>query len=153
MTDDRYPEEILSEDDDCGIMPDNVQALRDAVVGHRIVKAEKRAIDNSDSWSRYGDAFVITLDNGKEVRMYDTSDCCAGTSLERFLLNVDKVDHIILGVGTTEYYTKWHIYADWGDVMELEVGWSCGNPFYYGYGFDIEVVDMDGNVLKTDRDD
>lgn len=27
-----------------------------------------------------------------------------------------------------------------GDVMELEVGWSCGNPFYYGYGFSINVV-------------
>jgi hypothetical protein len=49
------------------------------------------------------------------------------------------VEHAILGVGTTEGYTKWHIYADFGDVMQLDVGWSCGNPFYYGYGFDIAV--------------
>jgi hypothetical protein len=26
--------------------------------------------------------------------------------------------------------------------MQLKVGWSCGNPFYYGYGFDIQVEDI-----------
>ena len=45
-----------------------------------------------------------------------------------------------MGVGTTGEYTRWHIYADLGDVLELTVGWSCGNPFYYGYGFYIDVV-------------
>ena len=49
------------------------------------------------------------------------------------------MDHVILGVGTTDGYTTWHIYADFGDVMRLKVGWSCGNPFYYGYGFTIRV--------------
>jgi len=47
-----------------------------------------------------------------------------------------------MGVGTTAQYQTWHIYADWGDVLKLEVGWSCGNPFYYGYGFDIDVVEV-----------
>lgn len=41
--------------------------------------------------------------------------------------------------GTTDGYTTWHIYADFGDVMRLKVDWSPGNPFYYGYGFDIAV--------------
>ena len=75
--------------------------------------------------------------------MINTEDCCAYTDLEAFLLNVELVDHMILGVQTTEGYTKWHIYADFGDVLELAVAWSCGNPFYYGYGFDIAVIPME----------
>jgi hypothetical protein len=66
-------------------------------------------------------------------------DCCAYTELESFLLHPELVDHIITGVGTTDGYNTWHIYADIGDVLELSVGWSSGNPFYYGYGFDIQV--------------
>ena len=73
----------------------------------------------------------------------NTNDCCAYTELEAFLLHPERVDHIIMGVGTTDTYTRWHIYADLGDVLELTVGWSCGNPFYYGYGFDIDVVELD----------
>jgi hypothetical protein len=117
-------------------MPENVDQLRQAVVGHRIVKTEKR--EDSRSW-RGSHALVITLDDGREVTMINTDDCCAHTELEEFLLHPDKVDHVIMGVGTTDEYTKWHIYADWGDVLELTVSWSCGNPFYYGYGFDIFV--------------
>jgi hypothetical protein len=134
-----YPTEVLDPDyDDDGTMPDNVDQLRQAVVGHRIVKTEKR----DDIVGRYYNTtgLIITLDDGTEVRLADTDDCCAYTSLEAFWLHPDRVDHMILGVGTTEGYTRWHIYADWGDVLELEVGWSAGNPFYYGYGFHIDVV-------------
>lgn len=90
---------------------------------------------------------VLTLDNGRRVCLSDTNDCCAYTDLESFLLHPDKVDHVITGVGTTDGYSTWHIYADWGDILELKVGWSCGNPFYYGYGygFDITVVDDSGS--------
>lgn len=31
------------------------------------------------------------------------------------------------------------------DVRDTDMGdvtWSCGNPLYYGYGFDIEVEDI-----------
>jgi hypothetical protein len=122
----RYPTEIV--DDDDGTMPENVAALEQAVVGHRIVSAEKE-----------GSAFTLTLDTGARVKLRGTSDCCAYTDLESFLLHPERVDHAILGVGTTDGFTRWHIYADFGDVLELEVDWSCGNPFYYGYGFDIEV--------------
>lgn len=139
----RYPVEVLDPDnEDDGRIVDNVATLEAAVVGHRIIKTEQRMIDG-----KYGyqdrNVFVITLDDGHEVRLRNTDDCCAFTELEAFLLHPDKVDHVIMGVGTTESYTKWHIYADWGDVLELTVGWSCGNPFYYGYGFDIEVVPVD----------
>lgn len=140
MSESKYPKEALGPDDDDGTMPENVEALTDAVVGHRIVKASRERV--SVEW--YGDtreteAFVITLDNGKRVILQDTHDCCAGTDLEAFLLHADRVDHIITGVGTTGEYTKWHIFADMGDVLELTVNWSCGNPFYYAYGFNIVV--------------
>lgn len=143
---DRYPTEVLDGDYDNGTMPENVDKLGQAIIGRRIVSTERRKVKpNKDSWYYYRDeidAFVITLDDGTEVRLADTSDCCAHTELQEFLLHPDKVDHVILGVGTTEQYTRWHIYADLGDVLELTVGWSCGNPFYYGYGFDIDVVPL-----------
>lgn len=133
-----YPPEKLSEDDDNGTMPDSLEELTAAVVGHRIVSAEK--VDNQTSYGYYPHKLKLTLDNGEQVLLAGTYDCCAYTELEEFLLHPEKVDHIITGVGTTGEYTTWHIYADAGDVLELTVGWSCGNPFYYGYGFDIEVV-------------
>lgn len=124
----RYPAETVHDDEDDGTMPENVAALAQAVVGHRIVNAEQES-----------GQFVLTLDTGARVKLRDTSDCCAFTDLEAFLLHPDRVDHAITGVGTTEGFTKWHIYADFGDVVEMDVGWSCGNPFYYAYGFDIAV--------------
>lgn len=140
-----YPTETLHDDYDDGTMPQNVADLAEAVVGHRIVNVEQNAeipkFDDSYRWRTHGTA--ITLDSGKRVFLADTDDCCAFTELEAFLLNAENVDHIITGVGTTDGYTKWHIYADLGDVLELTVGWSAGNPFYYGYGFDITVIDAD----------
>lgn len=127
-----YPEEILDSGSDNGTMPENVAALTDAVVGHRIVSAQKEQ-----------GRFIITLDTGDKVELRDTDDCCACTYLDSFFLDPSLVDHAILGVGTTDGYTTWHIYADFGDIMRLEVGWSCGNPFYYGYGFDIQVSPAD----------
>jgi hypothetical protein len=130
-----YVEEKLGEDDDDGTMPQNVDALREHVVGHRIVSAEQN-----------GRTFIITLDNGKRVELADTDDCCAYTDLQSFLLHADRIDHIITGVGTTDGYTTWHIYADFGDVLELTVDWSSGNPFYYAYGFNISVTKTDGPI-------
>jgi hypothetical protein len=118
----------LSDYDDDGTMPANVEELGKAVIGHRIVSADQES-----------GGFTLTLDTGARVKLLDTSDCCAYTELEEFFAHPEMVEHAILGVGTTEGYTKWHIYADFGDVMELKVGWSPGNPFYYGYGFDIAV--------------
>ncbi|MET7939692.1 hypothetical protein [Streptomyces sp. NPDC005302] len=132
-----YAAETLSEDEDNGTMPDNVASLSEAVVGHRIVSVE------TGGTGRWGnDRTVITLDNGKRVVLEGTDDCCAYTELTSFLLHADKVDHIITGVGTTNGFNTWHIFADMGDVLELSVGWSSGNPFYYGYGFKISVSDL-----------
>jgi hypothetical protein len=127
MDTERYPTETLGDDDDDGTMPGNVETLAAAVVGRRIVSAAKEEVER-----RYfgkTDALVLTLDDGHRVVLGDTDDCCAFTELESFMLDPAAVDHAILGVGTTDGYTTWHIYADFGDVMKLEVGWSCGNPF------------------------
>lgn len=137
-----YPEEKLAPDWDDGTMPENVDMLRQAVVGHRIVKVEQGVEVPEEARDWYRDSGLkLTLDDGRAVYLVDTDDCCAYTELENVITHLDKIDHMIMGVGTTDGYTKWHIYADWGDVVELDVGWSSGNPFYYGYGFAITVVD------------
>lgn len=139
MTDnERYPKETVSEDYDDGTMQANVDELAQAVVGHKIVSVEQGPSQEPPRWGRT-DATILTLDDGTKVELFDTNDCCAFTGLESFLLHADKIDHLILGVGTTDEFNTWHIFADFGDVMEMKVGWSCGNPFYYGYGFDINV--------------
>ena len=148
---DRYPVEELGEYDDDGTMPENVDALREAVIGRKIVRAFQ--VPTGSRWGRSAEDTVLELDNGTQVRLADTNDCCAFTALEGFFLDPAAVDHAILGVGTTDGYTTWHIYADFGDVMRLEVGWSCGNPFYYGYGFDITVepIVIDAEVVSEDQ--
>jgi hypothetical protein len=140
----RYPIEELGPEDDNGTMPENVARLADAVVGHKIVTVEHgvEVKDATGYWGR-STATAITLDNGKRVMLAATDDCCAHTDLEKFLHH-DRIDHTITGVGTTDGYDTWHIYADMGDVLELSVSWSPGNPFYYGYGFYITVEDVDG---------
>lgn len=135
-----YPIEILSDDEDDGTMPANVAELERHIVGHKIVNVTLEK--SEDGYPNYGQTVtVITLDSGKRVILAPDGDCCAYTELESFLLNVGKIDHIIMGVGTTDRYSTWHIYADFGDIMEMKVGWSAGNTGYYGYGFAISVVD------------
>ena len=129
----------LANDD--GTMPGNVGVLSEAVVGHRIVSAEK-ARPSEQGYGYRDNALVLTLDNGKQVELIDSDDCCAHTTLEGFFLDPDKVDHVITGVGTTDGYTRLHIYADLVDVLNLDVSWSSGNPFYYGYGFHINVKEL-----------
>lgn len=139
----RYPVEVLDEDEDDGTMPENVEKLASQVVGHKIVSIEKRGdleMPEDGWWHRARVGLVLTLDNGHRVALRDTSDCCAYTEVKSFLLHPELVDHFIAGVGTTDGYERWHIYADAGDILELEVGWSSGNPFYYAYGFSIDVL-------------
>lgn len=130
------PTEELDEYDDNGTMPENVSALAEYVVGHRIVNVD---MVTYEKWYGMGERLQITLDNGVKVFLADTDDCCAYTELRSFVWNAGKVDHIITGVKTEGGYTRWSIFADMGDVLNLYVGWSAGNPFYYGYGFDIQV--------------
>jgi hypothetical protein len=145
-----YVTEELEPDEDDGIMPGNVETLAEHVVGRRIVAVEKNvSIPSKYEWAGPETGTVLVLDNGKRVALVDTDDCCAYTELKNVVLHLDRIDHAIMGVGTTEGYTRWHIYADLGDVVELEVDWSCGNPFYYGYGFDISVQEIQEPLAQT----
>lgn len=107
----------------------NVNRLDEVLIGRKIVSAAR---------SSSGYDLTVTLDNGTEVTLDATSDCCAYTEVEALLLHPERVDHMITGVTTTNDGTTWHIYADLGDILELTVGWSEGSG-YYGYGFDISV--------------
>lgn len=130
----------IEKTDEC--MTESAEALSEAVVGRRIVSVEKVELSSGiHSWSKVLTT-VLTLDNGSRVELYEESDCCAYTEIEKFLLSPERVDHIITGVGTTDDYSTWHIYADMGDVLELTVGWSEGSG-YYAYGLDIRVVPTD----------
>lgn len=147
-----YPDDWTPEDN--GTMPENVAELAKYVVGRRIVKAENDKMVNlgpydgkRNCYSQHLTGLVLTLDSGLQVVIADTSDCCAHTTLEKFLVHPERVDHVITGVASTDGFTRWHIFADFGDVMELEVGWSAGNPFYYGYGFDIAVAPLEGEIV------
>lgn len=137
-----YEVETLDPDEDDGTMVNSKDLLAEAVVGRRIVSVEMNVIPEEGVFHyAWGGCHRITLDNGRRVYMQEESDCCAFTELQAFLLHPDAVNHMITGVGTTDGYTTWHIYADMGDILQLTVGWSAGNPFYYGYGFNIRVVD------------
>lgn len=126
----------IEQDTECGYMDASRDELAEAVVGHRI----KNAYLQQEGYYRQ---FVLELDNGRKVILQNTDDCCAYTELDSFLINVRTVDHIITGVGTTDGFETWHIYADMGDVLQLNVSWSAGNPCYYGYGFNVIVRDLD----------
>lgn len=138
-TDDDYPS-------DDGTMPNNVAELAKHVVGHRIVSVGPMNGEPADPhrWELSGTR--ITLDNGKAVILRNTSDCCAYTELEKIIFNLPTMDHIITNVVADKGYETWHVLADYGEVLELTVAWSAGNPFYYGYGFNIEVIQEDDGL-------
>ena len=131
---------------DDGTMLESVEALKEAIVGHRIVKVEREGLtplrpEDEDRWFWAGNpALNLTLDDGTVVQMQEYGDCCAYTDLRNVIEHLPTMDHIITNVTAVEDdFERWHILADFGEVLELEVGWSCGNPFYYGYGFSITV--------------
>lgn len=149
--------DTVDEERDDGTMPENVAELEEAIAGHRIVKAEQGDLSELEFgekhyWDR-GKALILTLDDGRRVALQDTDDCCAYTDLEGFLLHPESVDHVITKVVTTEGYSTWHILADFGEVMRLNVDWSCGNPFYYSYGFRIRVSNtIEGEVVEQQHE-
>ena len=70
-----YPIEELDADEDDGTMPANVATLAQAVVGHRIVKAEKVEM-SSGRWWKAKRGLVLTLDDGTRVTLANDGDCC-----------------------------------------------------------------------------
>ena len=137
----RYEIEVFPDgnDDDDGTMTESAKMLQSAIVGRRIISAEKRHISGKYSWDS-GEYLVLGLDNQTEVILREEGDCCAFTQVDFFKL-ID-TEHVITSVGTSDGFQKWYIYAENNPVLEMGVDWSCGNPFYYGYGFSIQVVPL-----------
>jgi hypothetical protein len=147
----RYPDENLENfkdeygytKDDDGTMPSSRDNLEKAVIGHKIVEVKHGTFRTPTGWGylRSQTGLALLLDNGTIVWMKEEGDCCAYTNVDpsTIIKHIDQIDHVITGVGTTDGFDQWHIYADLGDILEFGVDWSCGNPFYYGYGFTIEV--------------
>ena len=138
--------EVTPEDSDSddGTMQKSAEELQKAVVGHRIIAAERKFINYSHSPYGLGTHMVLTLDNQTEVILVEINDCCAGTEIDAYKLF--STEHVITSVGTTNGFQKWFIYGTLGlafgsssTVFGMDVDWSCGNPFYYGYGFNIIV--------------
>lgn len=126
-------------------MSKNVEDFTDEIVGHRIVSVERETTMSTphpfypNNMMPYDVDVAFTLDNGTRVGLVAGGDCCAYTELEDIIEHLPSVDHIITAVRPDEDYDTWHILADFGEVMELKVGWSPGNIGYYGYGFDVVV--------------
>ena len=131
---------------DDGTMASSIGGLKDALVGHRIVKMERDVPVGSSTnwWDRGKSAIQFTLDDGSVVSMVPQDDCCAYTELTRVIDGIAGLDHIITDVKHDGEYEQWYILADASPVLTLGVEWSCGNPFYYAYGFNIRVVRNEG---------
>ncbi len=142
----QYPPVAGEWQEDDGTMPHNVETLAEKIVGHKVVEVRKdMTVEGTYAWRNTGTGLV--LDNGHIVVLVDTDDCCAYTELQEVIEHLPSADHVITNVTPEADYYTWHIFADLGEVLELKVGWSSGNPFYYGYGFDIYVVDANGKEI------
>lgn len=144
------PVETLDLDTDDGTMPESRESLEAAIVGHRIIGVS-RPPKSSDGFGKcWLEGMVLTLDTGATVLVEGVGDCCAYSSIEAIIHHLPTMDHVITAVETADEYTRWFIVADAGDVLELQVGWSAGNPFYYAYGFSVTVVPASPvNLYKT----
>lgn len=132
-----YLDDAEDADYEAGVMDSGRAELAAAVVGHRIVSVEDVERVASD-WYYAKPGIKLTLDDGRAVYIADTDDCCAYTD-HRDLKFLEGVDNAVTSVTTEGNFTRWFIYA--GDVPVVEFGadWSPGNPYYYGFGFDIIV--------------
>lgn len=109
--------------------------LAEVLVGRRIVSAEAVPAKGWD-----GAYLLLTLDNGTQVEVQDTSDCCAYGEVSSFLLNPDSVDHVITSVTDRDDYTEFFVLADMVQVLKLDTSWSEGSG-YYSYGLNIKLRD------------
>jgi hypothetical protein len=118
------------------VMGSSVDELQNAVIGRRIVSVQKAKYP-ATVYGR-GEGVELTLDDGTRVLVADTDDCCAYTQVEDFKF-LEGVENAITSVNADKDFNKWFIYAGNAPVLEMDVAWSPGNPYYYGFGFEIRV--------------
>lgn len=114
-------------------MDRSAEELSQAVVGHRIIGVGKA---DSSGWK--GPGIVLVLDNGQQVVVRGSGDCCAYTDIYNWVFDIDKVDNVITKVETDDNYETWSIMAGADKVLGMDVSWSEGTG-YYMYGFTIEI--------------
>lgn len=131
-----YLDDEYDEDCETEVMSGGVEELKKNVVGHRIVSVTREEVPDAGYGQSNRTRFV--LDDGTSVLLYDTDDCCAFTEVESFKF-LEGVDNVITSVETDTGFEKWFIYADRVPVVEMDVSWSPGNPYYYGFGFQVTV--------------
>lgn len=124
----QYRDPSVASYDDDGTMPQNVAEFAGTVVGRRVVEVTQ-ATHRTE----------LLLDDGRTVVLRDNDDCCAFTEMEGVVRHLPSLDHVITSVEARDGYQRWYLMADADEVLELQVGWSAGNPFYYTYGFEILV--------------
>lgn len=127
---------------DDGTMLKSFESLKEAIVGHRIVKVDRSPTPVKDEefwWRDSVPAVGLLLDDGSTVKLVEEGDCCAYTELKDIIEHLPTIEHIITDVVHDGDFESWYILADGQQVLELSVAWSCGNPFYYPYGFWVHV--------------
>lgn len=124
------------------VMGGSAAELEEAVVGRRILSVEKAKYPAS-VYGR-GEGIRLALDDGSTVFVANTDDCCAFTEVEDFKF-LENTENVITSVRTDEGFNKWFVYAGNAPVLEMDVAWSPGNPYYYGFGFEIRVEKKENN--------
>ncbi len=111
----------------------SAEELSRAVVGHKIIGVGKA---DTSGWREPG--IVLVLDNGQQVVVRGSGDCCAYADIDDWLFDIDKIDNVITAVETEDNYETWSIMAGADKVLGMDVSWSEGSG-YYMYGFKIEI--------------
>ena len=124
------------------VMGDNAKLLESEVVGHRII--DVREDKYNGGYPVTGSGVTLVLDNGNEIEILATNDCCAYTDVRDFKF-LAKTDNVVTRVETQDNFEQWYIYAAEVPVVSLGVDWSPGNPYYYGFGFNIAVKKKENN--------
>lgn len=163
MTLQKYDIEVFPDNsyEDDGTMTRSAEELQKAIVGKKIIAVEKRHFTDAEKeFIKQEDGYflsylygfeqtILTLSDQTLAVLVEVGDCCAYTSLDAFKL-LD-TEHAITGVGTTDGFNTWFIYAEDSVVATADVSWSCGNPFYYGYGFEIKVLPLIIQVAESSK--
>ena len=119
-------------------MPANVAKLGEAVIGRRIVSAEKGEV--AREYYGLSDGRILTLDYGTKVSLVDTADCCAYTDAGGVPpAPRDGRSRDPWGGHNGRLHEVAHLRRPRRRAGASTSAGRAGNPFYYGYGFDIAV--------------
>lgn len=107
--------------------------LEEVIVGHKITSVT--LVEG------HLNTLQLTLDTGAAVEMIPITDCCAYGEVDAVIQRLPDLDHVITSVATDAGYESWHILADAGEVLGLDVAWSEGSG-YYAYGIEVVVKEV-----------